>query len=170
MNSQRYRLVFSRHLGTLVAVAESARAQGKAASGARGARGAVALAGALLFGAPGWAQNLPVPSAGGGIPHFVTAGQAAYQAVGHQAFVNQVGNQAILNWQSFNVGAGNSVQFRQVHDLNNNQLVQGANFTTLNRIWDINPSVIAGAINQAPGQKANIIMVNTNGIAFLGGS
>lgn len=170
MNSQRYRLVFSRHLGTLVAVAESARAQGKAASGARGARGAVALAGALLFGAPGWAQNLPVPSAGGGIPQFVTAGQAAYQAVGHQAFVNQVGNQAILNWQSFNVGAGNSVQFRQVHDLNNNQLVQGANFTTLNRIWDINPSVIAGAINQAPGQKANIIMVNTNGIAFLGGS
>ncbi|HSX95626.1 MAG TPA: filamentous hemagglutinin family protein [Hydrogenophaga sp.] len=167
MNSQRYRLVFSRHLGTLVAVAECARAQGKAASGARGA---VALAGALLLAAPAWAQKLPVPSAGGGIPNFVTAGQATYQAMGHQAFVNQVGNKAILNWQSFNVGAGHSVQFRQVHDLNNNQLVQGANFTTLNRIWDINPSVIAGAISQADGQKANIIMVNTNGIAFLGGS
>jgi filamentous hemagglutinin len=166
MNRQRYRIVFSRHLGALVAVAECARAHGKAASGARGV---AALAGALLFGAPAWAQ-MPVPSAGGAIPNFVTAGQAAYQAMGRQAFVNQVGNKAILNWQSFNVGAGNSVQFRQVHDLNNNQLVQGANFTTLNRIWDINPSVIAGAISQADGQKANVIMVNTNGIAFLGGS
>ncbi|CDN88251.1 filamentous haemagglutinin family protein [Hydrogenophaga intermedia] len=167
MNRQRYRIVFSRHLGALVAVAECARAQGKAASGARGA---VALAGALLFAAPGWAQNLPVPSAGGGTPNFVTAGQAAYQVTGHQAFVNQIGNKAILNWQSFNVGAGHGVQFRQVQDLNTNQLVQGANFTTLNRIWDINPSVIAGAISQADGQKANIILVNTNGIAFLGGS
>ncbi|NIM40977.1 MAG: filamentous hemagglutinin N-terminal domain-containing protein [Hydrogenophaga sp.] len=167
MNRQRYRIVFSRHLGALVAVAECARAQGKAASGARGA---VALASALLFAAPGWTQNLPVPGAGGGIPNFVTAGQAAYQVTGHQAFVNQVGNKAILNWQSFNVGAGHGVQFRQVQDLNTNQLVQGASFTTLNRIWDINPSVIAGAISQADGQKANIILVNTNGIAFLGGS
>jgi len=167
MNRQRYRLVFSRHLGTLVAVAECARAQGKAASGTRGA---VALAGALLLATPGWAQNLPVPSAGGGIPNFVTAGQAAYQAIGQQAFVNQVGNKAILNWQNFNVGAGHSVQFRQVHDLNSNQLVQGASFTTLNRIWDINPSVIAGAISQGAGQKANVILVNSNGIAFMGGS
>ncbi|MDP2019069.1 filamentous haemagglutinin family protein [Hydrogenophaga sp.] len=37
-------------------------------------------------------------------------------------------------------------------------------------MWDINPSVIAGSITQAAGQKANVIMVNTNGIAFMGGS
>lgn len=167
MNRQRHRIVFSRHLGTLVAVAECARAQGKAASGARSAG---ALAAALLIAAPLGAQQLPVPSAGGALPAFVTAGQAAYQAMANQAFVNQVGNKAILNWKSFNIGAGHSVQFRQVQDLTSNQLVQGANFTTLNRIWDINPSVIAGAIGQAAGQKANIILVNSNGIAFMGGS
>ncbi|QIM50725.1 filamentous haemagglutinin family protein [Hydrogenophaga crocea] len=168
MNRQRHRIVFSRHLGALVAVAECARAQGKAASGARAA--GAALAGALLLTATAHAQNLPVPSAGVGMPSFVTSGQAAYQTLGNQAFVNQVGNKAILNWQSFNVGAGHSVQFRQVQDLAGNQLVPGASFTTLNRIWDINPSVIAGSIGQAPGQKANVIMVNTNGIAFMGGS
>lgn len=171
MNRQRYRLVFSRHVGALVAVAETARAQGKAASGGTRSSGrAAAMAGALALALPAWAQNLPVPSAGGAIPNFVTSGQAAYQVNGAQAYVNQVGNKAILNWQSFNVGAGHGVQFRQVQDLTSNALVQGASFTTLNRIWDINPSVIAGAISQAPGQKANVIMVNTNGIAFMGGA
>lgn len=167
MNRQRHRIVFSRHLGTLVAVAECARAQGKSASGARAAG---TLAAALLLAGPSAAQQLPVPSAGGTLPPFVTAGQAAYQAMANQAFVNQVGNKAILNWKSFNIGAGHSVQFRQVQDLNSNQLVPGASFTTLNRIWDINPSVIEGAIGQAAGQKANIILVNSNGIAFMGGS
>ena len=44
------------------------------------------------------------------------------------------------------------------------------NFTTLNRVWDNDPSVIAGIISQAAGQKANVILVNTNGIAFMGSS
>ncbi|RJP70076.1 MAG: filamentous hemagglutinin N-terminal domain-containing protein [Comamonadaceae bacterium] len=167
MNRQRYRLVFSHSLGGLVPAAENTRGRGKAASGAR--RGSGLLLGGLLLAAPALAQ-VPVPSAGGALPAFVTAGQASYRVNGNQAFVNQVGNKAILNWQQFNVGAGHGVQFRQVDNLVNNQLVQGANFTTLNRIWDINPSVIAGAITQADGQKANIIMVNTNGIAFMGGS
>lgn len=167
MNRQRYRLVFSHCLGGLVPAAENTRGRGKAASGAR--RGSGLVLGGLLLAAPALAQ-VPVPSAGGALPAFVTAGQASYRVNGNQAFVNQVGNKAILNWQQFNVGAGHGVQFRQVDNLVNNQLVQGANFTTLNRIWDINPSVIAGAITQADGQKANIIMVNSNGIAFMGGA
>lgn len=167
MNRQRHRLVFSRRLGALVAVAECARAQGKVASGASSA---AVLGSALLLALPAWSQSLPVPSAGGAIPAFVTAGQAAYRVNGNQALVNQVGNKAILNWQQFNVGAGHGVQFRQVNNLTDQQLVQGASFTTLNRIWDINPSVIAGSISQAAGQKANVIMVNSNGIAFMGGS
>ncbi|MGV3499133.1 MAG: filamentous hemagglutinin family protein [Hydrogenophaga sp.] len=167
MNRQRHRLVFSRRLGALVAVAETARAHGKAASGARAA---TLVASALLLAVPAEAQNLPVPSAGGALPNFVTAGQAAYQVQGKQAYVNQVGNKAILNWQNFNVGAGHGVQFRQVQNLDTNALVQGASFTTLNRIWDINPSVIAGTLSQATGQRANVILVNSNGIAFMGGS
>lgn len=163
MNRNRYRLVFNEALGMMVPVAETARRQGKAASGS-----ALALAGVLLTSAAG--AELPVPSTGGGIPDFVTAGQAAYQVNGAQAYVNQVGSKSILNWQSFNVSPGHGVQFRQVDSLAANNPVQGANFTSLNRIWDINPSVIAGSLTQAAGQKANVILVNANGIAFMNGS
>ncbi|MBT3067982.1 filamentous hemagglutinin N-terminal domain-containing protein [Rhodoferax sp. U11-2br] len=99
-------------------------------------------------------------------------GQAAYQinANGKQAYVNQVDNKAILNWQNFNIAAGHGVEFRQVDSLASGNLVPGASFTTLNRIWDANPSVIAGNITQGAGQKGNVILVNTNGIAFMGGS
>lgn len=163
MNRLSYRLVFNRSLGALVAVAECTRGRGKSA--ARGARGATAaVLGSVLLAAPAWAE-LPVPQA-----NLASFGQAGYQVHGNQAFINQVGNKAILNWQRFNVSAGASVQFRQVNNLSDNQLVPGASFTSLNRIHDINPSVIAGSIGQAAGQKANVILVNSNGIAFMGGS
>lgn len=168
MNRLCYRLVFNRSLGALVAVAETARGRGKAASGSTTRRASALLGGLLLgnafFAAPALAE-LPVPSAG-----FVKYGQVGYQVNGKQAFVNQVGNKSILNWQKFNVSPGASVQFRQVNNLTDNQLVSGASFTSLNRIWDINPSVIAGSITQGAGQQANVILVNTNGIAFMGGS
>ena len=160
MNRNCYRLVFNPALGALVPAAETARSKGKAAGGAT-------LAGVLLAGAvwTGAAQaELPVARTS----NFVTAGQAAYQVNGNQAYINQVGNKSILNWQSFNISGGNNVQFRQVDAANN--LVQGASFTSLNRIWDSNPSVIAGRITQGAGQQANVILVNSNGIAFMGGS
>ncbi|MDO9195838.1 filamentous hemagglutinin N-terminal domain-containing protein, partial [Rhodoferax sp.] len=166
MNRNRYRLVFNSTAGMMVPLAETARGRGKAASSS-------VLVGALLAGVvlSNAAQaEMPVASTGGAIPNFVTAGQAGYQVNGNQAFINQVGNKAILNWQSFNVSAGNSVQFRQVDSLSSNNLVPGASFTSLNRIWDNNPSVIAGMLSQAAGQKADVILVNSNGIAFMGGS
>jgi filamentous hemagglutinin len=166
MNRNRYRLVFNATVGMMVPLAETARGRGKSASGVR-------LAGVLLaavaLSSPAQAE-LPVASTGGAIPNFVSAGQAGYQVNGNQAFVNQVGNKAILNWQSFNVSAGNNVQFRQVDGLASNNLVPGASFTSLNRIWDNNPSVIAGSLSQGAGQKGNVILVNSNGIAFMGGS
>jgi len=168
MNRNRYRLVFNETSGMLVPVSETARRAGKSGSGKAASGSALALAGVLLA-SPVWAE-LPVPSVGGGIPNFVTSGQASYQTNGTQALVNQVGNKSILNWRSFNVSPGHDVQFRQVDSLATNNLVQGANFTSLNRIWDINPSVIAGSLSQAAGQKANVILVNSNGIAFMNGS
>ncbi|MFN7088174.1 MAG: ESPR-type extended signal peptide-containing protein, partial [Burkholderiales bacterium] len=168
MNRNRYRLVYNETLGMMVPVSETARRTGKSGPGKAASGNALALAGVLLA-SPAWAE-MPVPSSGGGIPGFVSAGQASYQVNGAQAFVNQVGNKSILNWQSFNLSPGNNLQFRQVDSLASNNLVQGASFTSLNRIHDINPSVIAGSISQAPGQKANIILVNSNGIAFMGGA
>ncbi len=167
MNRNLYKLVFSTTLGMVVPAGENVRGRRKAASGAG------LLLAALLLGTSAQAE-LPVPcaggSCGGGIPDFVTAGQANYHVHDHQAIVNQVGDKAILNWESFNVSPGHSVQFRQVESLVEQNLVQGANFTTLNRVWDNDPSVIAGIISQAAGQKANVILVNTNGIAFMGSS
>lgn len=166
MNRNCYRLVFSTTAGMMVPLAEIARGRGKAASSS-------VLVGALIASVvlANVAQaEMPVASTGGAIPNFVTYGQASYQPLGNQAFINQVGNKSILNWQSFNISAGNTVQFRQVDSLATNNLVPGASFTSLNRIWDNNPSVIAGSITQGAGQKANVILVNTNGIAFMGGS
>lgn len=172
MNRKLYKLIFSTTLGILVPAAETARSRGKAASGAALLLTGLLLA-ELLLSASAQAE-LPVPcaggSCGGGIPDFVTAGQANYHVQDHQAVVNQVGDKAILNWESFNVSPGHSVQFQQVESLAAQNLVQGANFTTLNRVWDNDPSVIAGILSQAAGQNANIILVNTNGIAFMGSS
>ncbi|MBT9568238.1 MAG: filamentous hemagglutinin N-terminal domain-containing protein, partial [Thiobacillus sp.] len=168
MNRNRYRLIFSASLGMMVPVAEVSRSRGKSGQGKAASGAALALAGVLL-GGPAQAE-LPVPAAGGAIPDFVTQGQANYQINGAQAYVNQVGNKSILNWKSFNLSPGHDVQFRQVDNLATQNLVQGANFTSLNRIYDLNPSVIAGSISQAAGQKANVILVNSNGIAFIGGS
>lgn len=167
MNRLSFRLVFNRSLGSLVAVAECARGRSKSAgSGARAAT--TVLLGGLLGASTAWAE---MPVAGADVRgNFATFGQAGYSVNGNKAFINQVGNKAILNWQKFNISPGATVQFGQVNDLVNNQLVQGASFTTLNRIWDIKPSVIAGAITQAAGQKANVILVNSNGVAFMGGS
>ncbi|MGH8685625.1 MAG: filamentous hemagglutinin N-terminal domain-containing protein [Nitrosospira sp.] len=171
MNRRLYKLIFSATLDILVPAAETARSRGKPAGGAALLLTAGLLLAELLLGRSVQAE-LPIPCAGGScgaeIPGFVTGGQADYHIHGHQGLVNQVGDKAILNWESFNVSPGHSVQFQQVESLAAQNLVQGANFTTLNRVWDNDPSVIAGILSQALGQKANIILVNTNGIAFMG--
>ena len=167
MNQNIYRLIFNKTLGMLIPVAETTRRRsGKAKSGT-----VLLMTGLLATTAQ---AELPVPcaggSCGGAVPDFVSAGQANYHVHGPDAVVNQVGDKAILNWESFNVSPGHSVQFQQVESLAAQNLVQGANFTTLNRVWDNDPSVIAGILSQAVGQNANVILVNTNGIAFMGSS
>ncbi|MEW6640380.1 MAG: filamentous hemagglutinin family protein [Pseudomonadota bacterium] len=72
--------------------------------------------------------------------------------------INQTAPQAILNWQSFNVGAQTDVVFNQ----------QGnSNWVALNRvIGNLGPSQILGRI-KADGQ---VLLINQNGIIFGGGS
>ena len=169
MNRNRYRLVFNTTSGMMVPAAETARRQGKSNSGKSNggksggcsAAGGLALAGALLAGSA-WGQSLPVPCAGGACgvnPNptaFVGSGAASYAVNGTQGIVTQTTNRAILNWQSFNVGSGHSMEFIQ----------PGAGAATLNRIWQGDASVIAGAL-KANGQ---IYMVNQNGIVFANGA
>ncbi|MGO4711256.1 filamentous haemagglutinin family protein [Bradyrhizobium sp. 2TAF24] len=71
--------------------------------------------------------------------------------------INQTAPQAILNWQTFNVGAQTTVNFNQ----------QAATWTALNRVvGNTGPSQILGQIN-APGQ---VLVINQNGIIFGGAS
>ncbi|UYO55138.1 MBG domain-containing protein [Rhodopseudomonas palustris] len=66
--------------------------------------------------------------------------------------INQSSDRAIINWNSFSVGQGGTVNFNQ----------PGASSATLNRVTGATPSSIAGSIN-APG---TVLLVNPNGIAI----
>lgn len=157
MNRNRYRLVYNTTLGMMVPVAETARQRAKRSGVAAGP--ALAL---LLAAFPALAQQVPVPCGGGACgvnPNptaFVGSGAAGYAVNGTQGIVTQTTNRAILNWQSFNVGSGHSMEFIQ----------PGAGAATLNRIWQGDASVIAGAL-KANGQ---IYLVNQNGIVFKDGA
>jgi len=73
------------------------------------------------------------------------------QPQANRMVVNQQSLRAIVNWDQFNIAAGNTVQF-----------VQPDKGATLNKIWDANPSVVQGRI-QANGE---VLLQNQNGIVF----
>src|SRR5262245_12667581 len=105
---------------------------------------AIALAIAPVF--PSLAQTLPT---GGS----VAAGGVSIGAPQNGTLnINQSTNQAIINWNTFSVGAGGTVNFNQ----------PGASSATLNRVTSSTPSSIAETIN-APG---TVMLVNPNGIAI----
>src|SRR5215469_5067038 len=83
----------------------------------------------------------------------VTAGSASIVRTNPSTLnINQSTNQAIINWNSFSVGRGGTVNFNQ----------PSAASSTLNRVTGTTPSWIAGTIN-APG---TVLLVNPNGIAI----
>jgi hypothetical protein len=64
--------------------------------------------------------------------------------VGSTTTINQTTDKAILNWQRFSVGAGETLTFNQ----------PSATSVTLNRVIGNETSVIAGALNAAPPAPA----------------
>ena len=106
-----YRLVWNRVQRIWVPVAESARACGKATRSATSCRPfkplllcALALAGAQVQAAP---QQGQVP-AGTGSATITQSGPASATTT-----IKQDSQKAVINWHSFDVGAGESVQFVQ---------------------------------------------------------
>ena len=92
------------------------------------------------------AQNLPTAGS-------VAAGSVAItQPATNRLTVTQSSQTAVVNWQSFSVGAGSSVVIQQ----------PSASSALLNRVTGNTPSSIAGAIT-ANGQ---VYLVNPNGIAI----
>src|SRR5262245_54234213 len=120
----------------------------------------LACAGLTAFAGTGEAQELPascVASCGAGGPSaFVTSGRANYVINGNVGTINQQSDRAILNWQSFNIGSGNTVNFQQ----------PSSSSAALNRIFQNDPSRIFGALN-ANGQ---VFLINQNGIVFGAGA
>ncbi|MEQ5778448.1 filamentous hemagglutinin N-terminal domain-containing protein [Thalassospira sp. NFXS8] len=70
--------------------------------------------------------------------------------------VVQGSNSAIVNWQSFNVGSGNTVNFQQ----------PGSSSVILNRVVGNDPSAIFGTITA----NGTVMLVNPNGVVFGKGS
>jgi filamentous hemagglutinin len=120
----------------------------------------VALLGVLASPAQAGPPVLPIPCAGSvcvpagtttAVP-FLGSGTASAVAVGPKLTVTQGSSSALLNWQSFNIGSGATVQFVQ----------PGSSSVALNRIVLANPATIFGALN-ANGQ---IFLIDPNGIIF----
>jgi filamentous hemagglutinin family protein len=104
---------------------------------------------------------LAVASAFGGVAHanptgpVVVNGQAAFAQQGNTLKITSSPN-AIINWQSFSIGATEATRFIQ----------QSASSAVLNRVTGIDPSVILGTLQS----NGKVFLINPSGILFGQGS
>ena len=146
-----YRSVWNDKTGTFVAVGENTRRQGKATASGSGALvgstglalKALGVALLLAFGEPVWA----LPSGG-----VVSAGGASIVSTPGSTTITQSSQNVAINWQSFNIGAGEAVRFIQPN----------ANAIALNRVLGADPSSLLGSLSA----NGKVFLVNPNGILF----
>jgi filamentous hemagglutinin family protein len=106
------------------------------------------LGGQLWFQGSFQAPALALPQNGQ-----VQAGQATIQQPNSQQLtIQQQSDRAVIDWQSFNIGAQEQVQINQ----------PDVNAALLNRVTGATPSSIAGTL-RANGQ---VMLVNPNGVVF----
>lgn len=77
---------------------------------------------------------------------------AAYSADGHQLTINQTSHNVILDWNSYDIAAGNSVKYVQ----------PDSSAAALNNIGGGNPSQILGSLSG----NGQVYLVNSNGFVF----
>jgi filamentous hemagglutinin family protein len=107
----------------------------------------------FVLSLPADAQPAPNARPTGGV---VVAGSAAIGQTANTTTINQSTQRAAVNWQSFDVGSQQRVDFRQ----------PSASAMTLNRVIGADPSRIAGRID-ANGQ---VVLVNQSGVTFFKGA
>ena len=88
----------------------------------------------------------------------VVSGQVAVQAQGRRLTVTNTPG-AIINWQSFNIGLGETTYFQQ----------QNAASTVLNRVQASNPN-LKSQIDGTLGSNGRVFLINPNGMVFGAGS
>ncbi|NIA53570.1 filamentous hemagglutinin N-terminal domain-containing protein, partial [Massilia sp. TW-1] len=154
-----YRLIWSESRKSWVVGHERARTRGKAGGGltrtvVTSVAGACGIAG--MFYMSGAAASPPAPTTlpQGGV---VTAGSANIsQPNGNQLTITQATQQAVINWNSFDIGSQAKVDFVQ----------PDAHSSVLNRVLSNDPTQIFGQLS-ANGQ---VYIVNPSGIVFGAGS
>jgi filamentous hemagglutinin family protein len=175
MNSSCYKVIFSKRLGTLVAVGEHTSSCGKTASG-QACRGVITPASLAAFALDGFvgalrfsfasvalaclslgstqAQSTRPALASNALPTggSVNTGSVSINAAGAQMAISQASDKASINWSGFNIGTGASVNISQ----------PSASSVLLNRVVGQDPSQIFGKLS-ANGQ---VILINPNGIVF----
>ncbi|WP_407179468.1 YDG domain-containing protein [Bradyrhizobium sp. STM 3562] len=140
-----YKHIWSKTLGRLIVVPECVKGGQGRKAGRRRIGALLASTTALSFAGPAVAQSA-LPSGGQ-----VVSGAATIATSGNAMTINQSTDRIIANWQSFSIGAGNSVTFNQ----------PSASSVALNRVVGQDPSQILGSLT-ANGQ---VFLVNPNGIA-----
>jgi filamentous hemagglutinin family protein len=146
-----YRSIWNEKTGTFSAASENAKAAGKKSSSGTSATGATArfalkaLSFSMMLAAGGQVYALP----GGGV---VAAGEATITGDANNMTISQATANTVINWQSFNIAQGQTVQFVQ----------PGASSVALNRVLGSDPSSIFGTLS-ANGQ---VFLVNPNGVLF----
>lgn len=147
-----YRSIWNARTATFVAVSENAKSSGKTALSRLsapvdkvGAFALKALAASVMLLCGASVYALPA----GGV---VTAGGATINSGAASTTITQSTPNAVINWQSFNVAAGQTVQFVQPN----------AASVALNRVTGANPSSILGNLSA----NGRVFLVNPNGILF----
>jgi filamentous hemagglutinin len=189
MNKHAFRLIFSRRLCMWLAVSEVSHGQGKKAKtrSTSAANGAMVAAAVALASSTALAQSRPpitfaskLPAPTFNLPQPYTKVFNAPGAPSAARFVNDPslkdkvnwtvdgktatfnqGNvpRVILNWDSFDIGAGYTVRF--VQDPDPTKYV-----SALNRVWSTQPSVIQGSLEA----NREVMLVNNQGVYFGSGA
>ena len=146
-----YRSIWNEHTGTFVAVAENARSNGKKTSSAQVVAGDMARLGLstlAIYLALAFVTHAYALPAGG----VVAAGAASIAQGTGSTTITQTSQNAALHWQSFQIGAQESVRFVQPN----------SNSVALNRVLGPDPSSILGNLSA----NGKVFLVNPNGILF----
>jgi len=145
-----YRLVYNHALGLMQVASEIGASAGRGrcslATPPRSVRLAP-LAGAVLLATSLQAAAQSLPQNGQ-----IIAGSGSINSSGNTLNVNQITQSALIQWQSFNIGAGNLVRF----NLPSSQAV------SINQVTGGNASTIAGQMSS----NGQVFLLNPSGIAF----
>ena len=144
-----YRSIWNPATGAYAAVSENVKSAGKRSMPGSSGGGAhfalTSMAAALMMGYGSLALAGPT----GGT---VVAGQAAINGAPGATVIQQGSQNAVINWASFNIGKGESVQFQQPN----------SNAVALNRVLGSDGTTILGNLSA----NGKVFIVNPNGVLF----